>query len=263
MNMPLETPFDMPHHANSPTGAVARALVVLAALNSSTRPLSLAELSRRTGLPKSTVHRLLGVLCAYEAATRTRNQYFSHASRPWETSDLENIRRFSALVRQESTPFLVDLHNATGATASVSVLSATGPRHINQIYGHRGLKITTCSSYCTTVERVLRAYSTAWDPSDRVEQELLEVRKLGTAHSMDTHRGVASVAVPLHSNGTTFRFSVALSVCARIGQYNVRRATELLRHHSHDLTMTLAASLAVPQPESDDTSNSAVHDATA
>lgn len=60
MNTP-EPHSDIRHGATSPIGAVARALVVLATLNASTRPLSLAEPSRRTSLPKSTVHRLLRV----------------------------------------------------------------------------------------------------------------------------------------------------------------------------------------------------------
>ena len=112
---------------------------------------------------ESTVHRLLGVLCTHGAATRTCNVYFSRNSRPWKGSGLEGVHRFTSLVRH---------------------------------YGHGGFKVTMCSSHHSTVERALRAYSTPWDSGDQFERDLLEVREHGTAHCIDTERGVTSAAVP-------------------------------------------------------------------
>ena len=48
----------------APTGTVARTVRVMRALAEAGEPLTVAELGRRLGLPRPTVHRLLGLLAA-------------------------------------------------------------------------------------------------------------------------------------------------------------------------------------------------------
>lgn len=51
---------------------VARALVLLEHLASARRPLGISELARATGIPKTTVHRLVAVLVAHGMARAGR-----------------------------------------------------------------------------------------------------------------------------------------------------------------------------------------------
>lgn len=233
-------------------GAVDKAMIILSTLAEESEPLSLAELSRRTSLPKTTVHRLLAVLRAHDMIHRAGDRYLrSGAAAGPRRAAVPGGSAVLALLRGESTPFLVELHNHTGATASVSVLADRTVRVVNQVFGHRGVRVAsssfvgrpstpaTASSTVFAAEKILLAYGPG-DPDRR----LTEVRRSGVAFSVAPDAGVSSVAVPVCDNGAAFQLPIALSVSGRTGGYDPVRAADHLRHSSYSFARTLRGLLA-------------------
>ncbi|HEV8556642.1 MAG TPA: helix-turn-helix domain-containing protein [Actinophytocola sp.] len=204
--------------------AVDKALVILTVLTTSAEPLPLAEVSRRCGLPKPTAHRLLATLCAHNMITRSGVRYLSVRG---------GDDTFLALLKSESTPYLVELHNTTGATATVSALVNGNVQHLNQVYGHRGIRVTTA----TAADLVLQAYDP--DPTPPTARDLLEIRRAGIASLTTARRGVVSLAVPLCGNGTAFQAAAALSIVGRLGGFDPAGASRELRRCAYELTRTL------------------------
>jgi IclR family acetate operon transcriptional repressor len=214
-------------------GAVDKAMVILATVTASAEPLPLAEVSRRSQLPKATVHRLLAKLCAHNMVVRSGDRYSParHA-----VHGTRGDGAFITVLRNESTPYLVELHNATGATATVSTRVAGKVHHVNQVYGHRGIRVIG-TVVPTATDLVLRAYDTV--PGPDALGELFDVRRAGIACVTTSRHGVASVAVPLSGNGTVFPLPIALSLVGPISGFDPTSASNELRRAAYELIRTI------------------------
>lgn len=235
MNAPLTIHLDSDAAAGAKTlGAVDKALVILTTVMTSAEPLPLAEVSRRCGLPKPTVHRLLAILCAHNMVTRSGVTYSVQDSAPAARRQGDDV--FLALLKNEATPYLVELHNATGATAAVSALVDGSPRHLGQVYGHRGIRVTTAMPAVDVAsDMILRAYDTG--SNAHAVRDLFEIRRAGIAYGNTSQRGVASMAVPVCGTGTMA--PAALSVISRPGGLDPVGASRELRRCAYELTRTL------------------------
>lgn len=231
-----------PAHAKGP-GAVDKAMIILTAMASSADALTLAEISRRSGLPKATVHRLLGTLCAHDMAARSGTKYFlippAVLSDPRECCGEDT---FLAVLKSESTPYLVELHNLTTATAVLSVLVNGQVHHVNQVYGHRGVRVAAGSAVPHATRMVLRAYDTA-SPHSPAARDLSEVREAGIACSGTSQRGVASIAAPLCTNSAFAHTPMALSLVGRGGAFDSAHAARQLRRTAYELARTIKRSV--------------------
>jgi DNA-binding IclR family transcriptional regulator len=98
---------------------VDRALSLLAAFDATHRSLSLAELSRRSGLPLSTALRLASRLCEWGALERGADGRFVVGLRLLEVASL--APRGHGL-REAAMPFLTDLAEVTGHHVLLAVL---------------------------------------------------------------------------------------------------------------------------------------------
>ncbi|AGM08069.1 helix-turn-helix domain-containing protein [Amycolatopsis keratiniphila] len=222
--------------------AVDKAMVVLAALITSEVTLSLTQLSQRTCLAKATVHRILAALQSHGMIVRTGDKYSAGVMVQPRRNSEDGI--FTSL-QQHSTPYLVELHQMTGHTASVSVLIGESVQHVNQIFGHRTPRLPGMASAgkdlpATAIDQVLHAYQVGHGTrrlSAAATDELSEIRRIGLAHVDDATRKVTSVAVPL----TGVQHPAALALAGHFGQVDVISAARVLRRTAFELSRALMA----------------------
>ncbi|MFD9698034.1 helix-turn-helix domain-containing protein [Lentzea sp. NPDC059081] len=219
--------------AESPHGAVAKALRILGGLYASSRPLSLAELSRNTGLPKSTVHRLLGLLCEHDVVARSANEYCLAFASPLERAVHHEPNSLISVMKEESVPYLLDLHLATGGTATISVLVDNCVQHVHEVFRHGGARIEASRVTHSVVESSLRAYDVASQSAGAAGVDFANVRRSGSVKAVDSGKRLVAVAVPLCHTGTISLYPMSLSICARVDQIDQKRAEFELRQSSY------------------------------
>jgi DNA-binding IclR family transcriptional regulator len=130
---------------------VSRAASILRALDGEHRGLSLSELGERTGLPRSTVHRLVtalgveGFVVGAPATGRTRLG-----------PELTRLALHSrGELQAELRPYLEDLRRTLDETIGLSVLEPQGVRFVDQITANHPLQAITA------VGELLPAWSSA------------------------------------------------------------------------------------------------------
>lgn len=244
MDATSTTDLDSAHGTPGPgLTAVDKAMVVLTLLIESEAPLSLTELSRKAGLAKPTVHRVLAALRSHRMVARFGDKYFP-GDRVSRYRAVETD--FLALLRSESTPYLTELHQLTGQAASISVLTGDTVYHVNKVYGHSAVRIPSpVTGYVPTsfgddaICRILQAYRSA--PNDNtladasLAGEMVEVRRTGIARTDDRAHGTTSIAVPVYRSGHG-QPPVALAVTGRTGWFEPSETAEALRRSAFALT---------------------------
>ena len=100
-----------------PKSVLGRALTLLTAFRPGDAELTLAELTRRTGLPKPTVHRMLAELAEWNVVERTSHG-IRLGMRLFELGQLAPLQRG---LREAAAPFLSDLFEATHETVHLAV----------------------------------------------------------------------------------------------------------------------------------------------
>jgi DNA-binding IclR family transcriptional regulator len=237
------------HHR--PPSAVDKAMAVLSTLISDGRPMSLAELTRRTGLPKTTVHRLIGVLRAHNVVDRREETYVPGEllAEAGGASD----GRYLRLLGRIAKPYLVDLYQTTGAVASLGVLGGDEVRYVDRVFSHQSVRTPSFRSdrapaHCTAIGKILLAQShrgfpfvdgglrlpaltpaTITAPADLMA-DLANVRRDGIAYSRGEYvDGVVCAAVLVAREGDR-RPAVAVSISGRARDINLSAArTQLPR----------------------------------
>lgn len=137
-----------------------RVFQLLSAYGPPDRALTIGELAARTGIPKPTVHRLVGQLLATGALERTQDGYLL-GIRMFEFGQLVPAQRD---LREAALPFLQDLYEAAHETAHLAVLDGTEVFYIEKISGRR--RVMTGSriggrmpAHCTAVGKAILAFS--------------------------------------------------------------------------------------------------------
>jgi DNA-binding IclR family transcriptional regulator len=110
--------------------AIDKALVLYRVLWSSCGLMRLSDLSRRTGMPKSTTHRLLNVLITSGMVVRFGSGYLA-AERPDDSA----VKAQQVLLRRLA-PFVGDLFVRTRLTSSLAVLEDTDVVFAHRVYAH-------------------------------------------------------------------------------------------------------------------------------
>ena len=208
-----------------------RLLGVLDAFTGAQRRLTLTEISRRTGLPMGTAHRLVGELVAWGALERDDRGRYQIGLRLWEVAAL--APRGPGL-REIALPFLEDLYEATHQHVQLAVLDGLDVVYVERISGRAALGVRgrvggRLPAHATGVGLVLLAHSpaavlerylagplvaftplTIADPA-RLRATLEKVRRAGHAVSdRQVQMDAVSVAAPVRD--AEGRVSAALSV---------------------------------------------------
>lgn len=179
--------------------------------------LSLAELARRTGLAKTTAHRLLRELSGWDLVERTPGG-FRLGMRLFELGS--QVPRQRGL-REAAAPFLADLFEATHETVHLAIPDGAEVVYVQKLESRGGPKVPSrvggrLPAHCTGVGKAMLAFA----PPDQVDavvaaglrrraprtvvapgllrQELADIRERGVAleHEESTV-GITCVAAPI------------------------------------------------------------------
>ncbi|KAA9156888.1 IclR family transcriptional regulator [Microbacterium lushaniae] len=105
-------------------GALGRMLQVLECFDEDEPALTVAEMSRRTGIPLSSLHRWVAVLAREGLLARGPGATYAIGSRLWELGELSPL---SLRLRETALPHLARLYEATGENVHLGVLDGASP----------------------------------------------------------------------------------------------------------------------------------------
>lgn len=112
-------------------GMLERTLRVLGCFSDDEPAVTAATLARRTGLPASTLHRLLATLVAEGLLTRAPGRAYAVGPRLWELGELSPL---SLRLRETALPHMVRLYEATGENVHLAVLDGSTPETTTALY---------------------------------------------------------------------------------------------------------------------------------
>jgi DNA-binding IclR family transcriptional regulator len=141
-------------------GALDRAAQILDAFDGEHRELTLSALVRRSGLPRSTVHRTADRMLRLGWLDKPSDRY-RIGNRLFELSGLAPVRHE---LREAVLPFLQDLYNATHTAVQLGVLDGPEVLIVEKITGHRPMPMLsqvggTVPTHCSALGRALLAYA--------------------------------------------------------------------------------------------------------
>jgi DNA-binding IclR family transcriptional regulator len=253
------------------TGSVTgRALRVLEAFSPAAPVLTLTEMSRRTGLPLTTTHRLVGELAGWGALERDPGGGYRIGLRLWEIAAL--APRGLGL-REVALPHLSYLARVTGENVQLAVREGLSVVYVERLAGCASVPVLTrvggrFALTPTSVGRVLLAHApadvqeralaqqpvryterTECDPV-RLRQALAEVRQTGVAVcerqvTMDS----VSVAAPVTGPGARpGEVVAAVSVVAHVETVPAHTLIPLVQVAAAGISRALAACPASQPP---------------
>lgn len=246
--------------ADLPNSVLGRAFTLLTAFRTGEAVLSLAELSRRTGIPKPTAHRLLGELAGWDVVQR-RPDGWRLGMRLFELGQLVPAQR--GLV-EAATPFLTDLFEATRETVHLAVPDGTEVVYLHKMTGAHGPEVPSrvggrMPMYCTGVGKAVLAFSprpvrdavlagglarrtprTVVAPG-LLDRDLAGIRERGTAFEHEESTvGIACVAAPvLDDHGTAL---AAVSITGWANRLDTSRLAPAVRTAALGLSRALGRS---------------------
>ncbi|GAA0944279.1 IclR family transcriptional regulator [Nonomuraea longicatena] len=229
--MPGYTITHRKHHTHTAQpGSLEKGIDILFSLSAATQPIGLSQLCRITGLPKSTAHRILAVLCSRSLAKRVGTDYQAGDL----LARLGDVRGRIPGTRRAVLPYLLYLYETTRQTVNLAVPSGLEAEYVERVYGHNRVSspsdgVDRAPMHCTALGKTMLAF----DPSLRqaladrgsparltrrtitsltgLDRELARVRHYGVAYSQEEFaEGVACVAAPVFGPGG--RLVMAVSV---------------------------------------------------
>lgn len=229
-----------------------RISLIIDAFDVTSPSLSLSQLTKRTGLPKSTVHRMADQLVHLRWLERSPNGY-RLGIRFFEVGGLVAARGH---LRERSLPFLQDLQASSRAAVHLGVLDGGDVVILEKLWGHGAPDLPTrvggrMPAHCTAAGKALLAYApeatvegvisggldqrtprTIADP-DALRTELAAVRRNQWAVESEEHvRGLRCVAAPIRGAG---RAIAAVSVSGPVHRIEVKRSVPLVRRCAIDI----------------------------
>lgn len=219
-------------------------------------PLGLAELGARTGLARSTVHRLVSDLVDLGWVQRVGNRYELGVAL-FELGELVPVKH---RLRSVGLPFMQDLFAATGETVHLAVRDGVDAVYVEKIHGHGSLPLPSrvggrAPLTCTAVGKALLAHESSdvlddvlgrqlrrWTPGSVTDAAVLrrqldDVRRTGVAEERaEAAAGGACVAAPVLVSG---RPVAALSVAVPLDRFAPERLGPAIRTAALGLSRAL------------------------
>lgn len=145
--------------------------LIVAAVSDSRSSVGVSEVSRATGLSKSTVHRLCGELVDWGILDQKGNRL----QLGFHLFELGQRVPFTRTLRDVALPFMEDLFVATGETVHLGVQRSVEVVYVEKIVGHSPVAAPSkvggrLPLYCTGVGKAILAFS----PADLIKALLLE-----------------------------------------------------------------------------------------
>lgn len=241
----------------SPVSMIERMTLVLDAFDGTSARLTLQDMVERTGLPRSTVHRILDQLVRLRWLDHRGGDY-GLGMRALEIGGLAVAHNG---LREASAPSLHDLHVRTGATVHLQVVDLLDVVCLDKLSARDGAAVPTriggrLPAHATAagkavlawtdprqVDAVFRGKLVSRTPRtlptlEALVQELAAVRSRGglAYDREETARGIVCVAAPLRGAG---RAVAAVSVSGRAGQLDLSRAAPFVREAARQASAAL------------------------
>lgn len=261
--MPVEPSTADGDDVLDPRSVLSKVMVVLHSFASDDRTVPLAELARRTGLPKGTLHRVCGDLVTARLLERASDGY-RLGSHLFELGMRASVERTLVDV---ATPFMEDLYELTHETVHLGVREASDVMYVAKLGGHRQAAAPSrvggrLPLHCTAIGKVLLAHA----PSDQVhsylngrldrrtprtviapgllQRQLDQVRALGVAFEFEeSAAGIVCVAAPVLD--LDHGVLAAVSVAGPVTRFDPRRHANPVRAAAAGIQTTLARQAAL------------------
>nr|WP_109420828.1 IclR family transcriptional regulator [Mycobacteroides franklinii] len=210
----------------TPSAVIDRVSLLLDAFDGPGR-LTLAQLVRRTGLPRSSVHRMLERLVQLRWLRRDGRDYELGT----RLVELGSLAVHQDRLHAAALPMLHELHRATGLVVHLSILDGTDVVYLEKIGAGMGAAIATRiggrqPAHCTASGKAILAYRVetldeftaparktrySIGSAAQLRPELDKVRGHGVAFDREElQQGIGCVAAPIGSIGDAV---AAVSVC--------------------------------------------------
>ncbi|MGK8488586.1 IclR family transcriptional regulator [Nocardia asiatica] len=250
---------DGPGSADVPVSMIERMTLILDAFDAATPSLTLLGLVERTGLPRSTVHRILDQMI--------RLRWLAHTSGGYRlgmrTLELGGLTADHNEIRDAVSPLLHELCQRTGMVGHLAVLDGREVVYLDKAGGRLAAMLPTrlggrMPAHCTALGKAMLAglepsiaeaafrtplprltAHTITEPG-ALHRTLAQIRlrqgvALDREESMD---GIACVAAPLRGRGTA---PAALSLSGRAEAMSFDKLARVLLEISHEAGRTLFA----------------------
>ncbi|MEV0663956.1 IclR family transcriptional regulator [Actinomadura luteofluorescens] len=236
--------------SESPVGSVDRALRIIQLLSESGRGVTLEDLAVRSGIPRSSLHRLLGALRhrGFAAQPEPNGPYFlgtellAAAFRFYDRIDLRSLVH----------PVLLRLREELNETTHMAVLEGAEIVYVDKVEAIHPITMTSViggrnPAHCTGVGKALLAWTYPTDEAirlwasahelravtrhsitspARLAEEMAEIRERGYALDLEENEeGVRCAAVPVFLGRATP--SAGISVTAPKDRFPKARLTEV------------------------------------
>lgn len=220
----------------SATGTLGKAMDVLDAVAVSPTPPRFTDLLKKVDQPRGTLHRQISNLVeeglltvrgdhSYELGIRLLRL----ASKAWSDNQFRVV----------AEPHLRRLHDLTGETVHLGVLSGSEVIYLDKVEGRQMVRMhsqigNASPVYCTGVGKAAlsalpddeverRIASLRFHPytpttlpdAEALRREIAEIRRTGVAYDREEHEpGIHCVAAPIHSSGRGFTAGVSVTAPA-------------------------------------------------
>jgi DNA-binding IclR family transcriptional regulator len=207
----------------TPTAVIDRISLVLDAFEGPGR-LTLAQVVRRTGLPRSSAHRMLERLVQLRWLRRSGRDY----ELGMRLVELGSLAVHQDRLVRGAAPLLGELHRATGLVVHLAILDGADVVYLEKI-GDRTIPTRVGGrqpAHCTAVGKAILAYSDAEvdlrvrktkysiSTSSQLAAELAKVRAHGVAFEREESMlGFGCVAAAIGDPGEATEAVAAVSVC--------------------------------------------------
>lgn len=245
---------------SAPLSVLGRALAVIESFDTSVPSLPLAELARRSRLPKSTVHRMVTEMCRERMLDRGADGTYRLGLRLFEIGERVPIYRS---LSDAARPIMEDLRDATSKRIHLAVLEGVDVVYVEIV----GANLASVGSriggrypaHATGVGKVLLAYSPASVVQARIDaglprltprtiaapgalhRELGQIRDRGFGQDREeSHVGVSCVAAPVFGSDSKLR--AALSITGRTTSIDPARLSPAVLTAAHTLGRSLRES---------------------
>ncbi len=232
------------------TGSILKTFEVLEVFGRKWKSLTLSELCRETGRPKSSLHRILATLVEAGVVEQTEDGRYRLTLKLWRIGVLALTE---IDVMQVARPHLERLSRAADETVHLAVLEeGGGVVYLAKVESPRSIRVQTqvgkvSASWCTATGRAILAFSPdiremvlaqpkqAFAPStvtetDRLREILEEVRQQGYSVTQgENHPEMGGIAAPIRNHASKVVASCGIAIpIFRMDDKLIERTTPLV-----------------------------------
>lgn len=210
---------------------LARASRILYTFTTDVPELSMTDVARRTGLPRSSVHRIMEQLVQLKALEKVESRYRLGLG----MIELGALAAYQNRLRRRALPHLHALHKATGGSVHLAVRDGHEIVYLEKISGSPDGRIPSRlggrqPAYCTGAGKALLAFThpeelteilargmPARTPStitrpEVLRRELAQIRERGVAFDREeNYKGIFCMAAPLREVGGSVAAAISLA----------------------------------------------------